>query len=222
MPLARLALCALAAACNFMLAAPAAAAPGAALAAVALSSEAASADALYAAQWILESADHAGRPFAIVDKKDARLFVFDRDGALLGATPALLGFAPGDHSVPGIGEREPSQILPAEQTTPSGRFDSEPGRNLRGEDVVWIDYEAGLAIHRLRPGYSQEGRAQRLATPTPADNRASLGCVVVPVAFYEGVVAPALGHSRGVVYVLPETQPVSALLGGYRVGLLRP
>ena len=35
-----------------------------------------------------------------------------------------------------------------------------------------------------------------------------IGCVVVPVAFYEQVVAPVLGHQRAVVYVLPEDRPV--------------
>ena len=41
----------------------------------------------------------------------------------------------------------------------------------------------------------------------PEDRRISLGCVVVPVAFYESVIAPTLGQSRGVVYVLPESRP---------------
>lgn len=38
------------------------------------------------------------------------------------------------------------------------------------------------------------------------DNRVTLGCIAVSEAFYDGVVAPLLGHQRGVVCVLPETR----------------
>ena len=36
----------------------------------------------------------------------------------------------------------------------------------------------------------------------------------VPVEFYERIVAASLGKRRGVVYVLPETRPVSEMFGG--------
>ncbi len=173
--------------------------------------ETASVDVRYTAARVLASSDNQGWPFVIVDKKEARIFVFQATGQLLGASPALLGLATGDHSVPGIGQREPSKILPFERTTPAGRFLSQPGRNLDGEEVVWVNYSEGLAIHRVRPGQSQERRLQRLASSTPEDNRISLGCVVVPVSFYEEVVHPVLGKNYSVVYVLPETRSAHAL-----------
>lgn len=173
--------------------------------------EPASTDARYAAASVMASADNKGLPFVIVDKKNARVFVFDAGGRLRGASAALLGLASGDRSVPGIGQRPVSQIAPAERTTPAGRFLSQPGRNLQGEDVIWVNYSEGLAIHRVRPGNSQEQRRERLASATPQDNRISLGCVVVPVAFYETVVGPLLGKSHSVVYVLPEDSSVYAL-----------
>jgi hypothetical protein len=182
-----------------------------ALAVADFAGEFASADARYAAASVLATQDNQGLPFVIVDKRDARIFVFEASGRLRGASAALLGLASGDHSVPGIGQRPLSQILPAERTTPAGRFLSQPGRNLQGEDVVWVNYNEGLAIHRLRPGNAQEQRGARLASASAQDNRISLGCVVVPVAFYESVVAPMLGRSYSVVYVLPETRPVQAL-----------
>lgn len=173
--------------------------------------EPASSDARYAAASIMASADNRGLPFVIVDKKNAKLFVFEASGRLRGASAALLGLAGGDRSVPGIGQRPVSQIAPAERTTPAGRFLSQPGRNLQGEQVIWVNYSEGLAIHRVRPGNSLEQRRERLASATPLDNRVSLGCVVVPVAFYEAVVSPLLGSSRSVVYVLPEDSSVHAL-----------
>jgi hypothetical protein len=51
-----------------------------------------------------------------------------------------------------------------------------------------------------------------LASPAAGARRITFGCVVVPPAFYEQVIAPTLGSRRGVVYVLPEEGPVDALL----------
>ena len=175
-----------------------------------LSAVAASSDVQLALGAVLAAADNQGRPFAIVDKLGARLFVFGADGRLIGATAALLGLAPGDREQV-VGKVDPARLAAAERITPAGRFDSEPGHNLRGEPIVWLDYDNALAIHRLRSGVVRERRAQRLASPSPADNRISLGCVVVPVAFYREVVETTLGRQRGVVYVLPETAPVQSL-----------
>lgn len=174
---------------------------------------AASADARYALRWIMSARDNQGLPFVVVDKKGGRIFVFDATGQLRGASPALTGLTPGDHTVPGMEQRNVASLRADERTTPAGRFVSEPGHNLHGEAIVWIDYTAKLAIHRLRPAAAAERRAERLASETPDDNRISLGCVVVPVNFYETVVNPVLGKSHGVVYVLPETQPVQRMLG---------
>lgn len=165
-----------------------------------------STDARLMVEWIRASGDAEGRPFVVVDKKAARVFVFEASGRLRATTPVILGVARGDLIAPGVGERTQNGTLqPADLTTPAGRFVTHPGRNLDGERVVWIDYEAALAIHRLRPGRSHAVRASRLASSQPQQRRMSLGCVVVPVAFYLGVIEPLLGKRRGVVYVLPET-----------------
>ena len=149
--------------------------------------------------------DAAGRPFAVVDKLQAQIHVFGADGKLHGSAPVLLGLARGDVSAPGVGRRVLSGIAPQQRTTPAGRFVSEPGHNLRGEALVWVDYDAAIAIHRLRPADPAELRPQRLASATPDDNRISLGCIVVDGGFYDSVVAPSLGRQRAVVYVLPDS-----------------
>jgi hypothetical protein len=175
----------------------------------------ASRDARLVMRWVRQAADAHGQPFAVVDKRAARLFVFDRDGRLAGSAPALIGQAVGDGTAPGVGDMPPATIPVALRTTPAGRFSSQPGRNLKGEAVVWVDYAAAVAIHRLRPAAPVERRPQRLASPSPHDNRISLGCVVVDELFYDAVVAPTLGRERGVVYVLPEQTDVSAWLAAY-------
>lgn len=172
------------------------------------------ADARYVHQWALDSGDTGHRPFVVVDKRAARLFVFDADGRLAGSTAVLLGQAPGDHAVAGVGDYPDLNLIPlADRTTPAGRFASQPGHNLDGEAIVWIDYKAALAIHRVRPGASQAQRLASIASADPGDNRASLGCIVVPPHFFDRVIAPSLGKRRGVVYVLPERQPVQGMFG---------
>ena len=84
--------------------------------------EHASREARHVADWVVDSGDNRSMPFAIVDKTDAKVFVFDADGRLRGAAPALLGLARGDDSIPGIGDRNMSDMRPEERTTPAGRF----------------------------------------------------------------------------------------------------
>ncbi|RZJ26559.1 MAG: L,D-transpeptidase [Haliea sp.] len=177
--------------------------------------ESPSSDARELAGWALDTQDAGRRHFLIVDKKDARVYVFSPDGRLLAASPVLLGSARGDHTVPGVGQRaQAGQVALQERTTPAGRFLTQPGRNLTGEHVVWMDYASAFAIHRVRAGASYAARLQRLASATPQDNRVSLGCVVVPEAFYDGVIEPLLGRMRAVVYVMPEMQPARDLFVG--------
>jgi len=199
------------AACGWLCAAACQAAPD-------FAAERASADARYAAAWVLAGADNQNLPFAVVDKRDARIYVFEAGGRLIGASAVLLGIAPGDFSV-GI-DRVPASLSLAERTTPAGRFEARPGRNDKGEDIVWIDYAASLALHRLRPAPVQERRPARLDSPSPDDNRISAGCVIVPVAFYEAVVAPTLGSNRSVIYVLPDSHSARGMFEALALDLL--
>jgi hypothetical protein len=175
----------------------------------------ASADARHVANWALHSGDYEDKAVVIVDKRHAKVFVFSPEGKLISAAPALLGSAVGDHTVPGIGDKPLSQVMPDERTTPAGRFVAEPGRNTHGEDIIWVDYDAAVSMHRVRPNVKAERRLQRLASATPADNRISFGCINLPVAFYEKVLSPTVHRHGAIVYVLPEVQSAQALFGSY-------
>ena len=176
-----------------------------------------SADARHVAHWAVHSNDHKNMSFVIVDKKDAKVYVFNPRGELVSSTPALLGAAHGDHTVPGIGDKPLSQVLPDEKTTPAGRFVAEPGMNLKGEDIVWVDYDAAVSLHRVRPLVAAERRLERLASPEPDDNRISFGCINLPVAFYEDVLSPTVKASGAIVYVLPEVRTPQEVFGSYEV-----
>lgn len=162
---------------------------------------------------VVSSRDARGSPFAVVDKREARLYLFDAAGRLSASTPVLIGEAPGDLSADNVGAHAQAGFVPVrERTTPAGRFVAQPGTNNTGEQVVWLDWDSAFAIHRLRPGRSMRERLARLASPEAADKRASWGCVVAPEAFYVGVLQPWLRNRRAVVYVMPEGGDALAML----------
>jgi hypothetical protein len=175
----------------------------------------ASKETRHVANWVVDSGDNLNKPFVIVDKLDAKVFVFDAKGKLRGESSALLGLAIGDYSVPGIGTKKMSAIRPDERTTPAGRFVANLDKNLKGDEILWVDYDTAISLHRVVTSQPKERRAQRLATPTPLDNRISYGCINVPVKFYENVVSPAFTGTDGIVYVLPETRSAREVFGSY-------
>jgi hypothetical protein len=174
-------------------------------------------EARHIADWVVDSGDNRKLPFAIVDKKQARVFVFDARGELTGAAAALLGLAVGDDSTPGIGDRPMARISPQERTTPAGRFVAALDHNASGKDILWVDYDNAISMHAVITGTVADRRTQRLATPSVLDNRISFGCINVPVMFFEQVVRPAFSRSDGIVYVLPETRPASKMFASYDV-----
>jgi len=172
-------------------------------------------DAQNMADWVVDSGDNQGMPFVIVDKKDAKAFVFYVDGRLRGAAPILLGIGVGDEAIPGIGNREMSTLRPEERTTPAGRFVSYMGYNYYGKDILWVDYDGAVSMHRVVTNKPAERRLERLETPTPLDNRISYGCINVPVKFFNNVIKPTFTGKTGVVYVLPEVKSKNEIFAKY-------
>jgi hypothetical protein len=173
---------------------------------------AASAAARQVADWIVASGDNRGLAFVIVDKVNARLFLFDAGGTVRAAVPVLVGLARGDDSPAGIGTRPLSAITPGERITPAGRFVAEPGQNLSGKDILWVDYAAAISLHRAsdrKPGMTAKSRVERLTGAT-GGRRISYGCINVSAAFYDDFVRPAFSGTTGIVYILPETRSARA------------
>jgi hypothetical protein len=174
-------------------------------------------DARQVADWAFDTWDNEGKSVVLVDKKSAKVYVFDPRGRLVAAAPALIGAAVGDDPVPGIGDKPLSQVLPEEKTTPAGRFVAEPGVNANGEDVVWVSWDLAVSMHRVRPLVKAERRLERLSSQTSRDNRISFGCINLPVAFYEKVLRPTVTRYGAIVYVLPETRSPQEQFGSYDV-----
>jgi hypothetical protein len=170
--------------------------------------ETVSQDTRQIADWVINSNDNRNMPFVIIDKINAKVFAFNPDGHLRGAAAALLGLSRGDGTTPGIGSRKLSTIHSNERTTPAGRFVAFLDTNLRGEEILWVDYNTSVSLHRVHTNNVSEHRGQRLASPTIEDNRISFGCINVPVPFYLNVISPAFAGTKGIVYVLPETRSI--------------
>lgn len=82
------------------------------------------------AAWAVDSSDHAGLPFVVVDKTRERLFAFDPHGRLQGSAPVLLGAS-----------HEDGAATPA---APAGRFLAHPRRSASSSGIVWV--RAGVVL----------------------------------------------------------------------------
>jgi hypothetical protein len=160
------------------------------------------------AVWIVSTSDNLGYPFAVIDKAAAQVFVFGADGRLRGAAPALLGSAIGDHTAPGIAGLALREIPGEDRTTPAGRFVGGFGPSIDAGRVLWVDYDSAVSIHPLLPGVPAERRAERLASPSPDDNRITHGCINVSREFFEAVVRPTFERG-GLFYILPDAEQLA-------------
>jgi hypothetical protein len=198
--------------------APALSPAGAAMKRADLRGEALSAEVQHLAAWAVHSGDHKGLPFIIVDKVNAKAAAFDGAGTLLRATPVLLGMGIGDTWPPGVAQMDMYQTQPWQRITPAGRFIADEDRTDKGERVLWVDYDNGIALHKMPTKKTSQRRHERMVSPDPAQHRITYGCINVPAAFYDQVVSPHFRRKGGVVYILPEKSPIRAVFNLYDVG----
>jgi hypothetical protein len=158
----------------------------------------------HVAQWAVESRDHAGLPFVVVDKARARLFAFDGSGRLLASAPVLLGASRAD-----------GPAAPA--ATPAGRFVAATWLSVHGNRIVWINGEAAVSLHGIPSGVSPGRGPQRLASDDVGDKRISDGSLHVAGQFYRDYLSP-LEAQASVVYVLPEVLPVREVFDSHERG----
>jgi hypothetical protein len=169
------------------------------------------------ANWAFFTRDNQGRAVVILDKHAATVYAFSPEGKLLASAPALLGLTVGDDTLPGVGDKPLTEVRDEEKTTPAGRFVARPGWDDSGVDVVWIDYDAAVAMHRVIDKVRAERRPERLASPLAQDRRISFGCINLPISFYEQVLSPTVRTLGAIVYVLPETRSPREVFGSWDV-----
>ena len=175
--------------------------------------------------WVIATHDNGERPFMVIDKDAAEVFVFDAAGQSMGRAPVLVGAAKGDDSVPGVGDRELSNIPLKDRTTPAGRFIAKMGPASGHKRVLWVDYGAAISLHPVVTANKKEHRLQRLNSATPDDNRITFGCINVPTAFYHKVVAPLVKDDGGLHRCLRCVERlcrVAGVLMGMSIGTRSP
>lgn len=113
-----------------------------------LEREAASPDVRAVAQWSVGTHDHAGLPFVVVDKSQARIYAFDPQGRLRGSAP--VGLEPGDRPLP------------------AGRFIAEPLTTAGSTTVVWTNGPTSVAVRSDEPRPSA-GAVEEAALRVPPE-----------------------------------------------------
>ena len=143
-------------------------------------------------RWAVDSGDHRGLPFVVIDKVGARLFAFDAEGRLRASTPVLLGSSRGD--------------APEVPATPAGRFLAAPRLAGSPGGLIWLGGAGELVLHEPASERVPGQAARRLASSEVEDKRISDGSLHVPPAFFQDHLRPLLGQAS-VAYVLPEAGP---------------
>lgn len=170
-------------------------------------------DARNLADWIIQSVDNQDLPFIIIDKREAKVFVFLPQGGLFAASAVLIGTTIGDHTTPGVGQKKLSEITIKERTTPAGRYEAGLGSSPDKSELVWVDYESGLSIHPVVTNSPSERRLERLASLKMAERRITYGCINVSSLFYKEAIHPTFEKSSGIVYILPEVHSIKMVFG---------
>ena len=156
----------------------------------------ASANVRQIAQWAIDSGDHDGLPFVVVDKELARLFAFDALGRLQASAPVLLGAARGD--------------APEVPATPAGRFVIDTWQSSAKGTVVMVNGDVALSLYALPSPVSPGRGPERLASDRVEDKRISDGSLHVASDFYQQFIEPLRGQT-GIAYVLPEVLPLHSM-----------
>ncbi|WP_287372594.1 hypothetical protein [Prosthecochloris sp.] len=161
--------------------------------------------------WVKKNKDNRKLPYAIIDKKNAHIFVFDAKSKIVDHGPVLLGIAKSDRIDPKTLNARLSSIGKNDRVTPSGRYVSVFGPDHRGKDVLWVDTKYAVGLHPVAnvPG---QRRKTRLNSTTSADNRITWGCINVSKPLFTNVLTPLFKPKAGIVYILPEAAPIEQLL----------
>jgi hypothetical protein len=129
------------------------------------------------AAWAIQTNDHRGLPFVVIDQARGRLFAFTGAGRLAGSTPIL---------------RDPVDI---ETSAPAGRFVADTRRSAREGAIVWANDRDMLSLDAALP--PPRGRQPMAA----GFHHRSGGSLHVAGDFYRRHLNAF--HRSSVAYVLP-------------------
>ena len=141
------------------------------------------------AGWAVDSMDHAGLPFVVIDKARARLFTFDPQGRFRGSAPILPGVSHDDG-----------------EGTPAGRFVADTWSSAHSDGLVWVHGRTALSLQ----GSPADAAPSLSMEPRPSSNipgqRISDSALHVDAVFFRQHLSPLKGQVS-LAYVLPQAIP---------------
>lgn len=161
---------------------------------------------------VAPAAQASGKGFMIADKPNGMMHVFYADGTVLAQEPALFGKDTGDK----LGK---SSLAGGPKITPAGKYtltyvaDNEytGGHVFQLEETVDKGDNSMIAVHAAWLGDAKEQRAQRLESPSAADNRISYGCVNTSHDLFLNKLMPnSAKFNGGMIFILPDSQELTA------------
>ncbi len=175
----------------------------------------ASEDVRETVDWIQNNQDNRYLPFAVIDKQNTEIYIFDTENRFVANGPVLLGIAKYDSIDPETLHSRLSEITVEKRVTPSGRYRAVLGKDHRGKELLWVDYHYAIALHPVvfMPG---QNRKIRLESKTSEDNRITYGCINISPALFKTVISPMFKEKGGFVYILPEEPANRGLIMGKR------
>lgn len=147
-------------------------------------------------RWVMDTGDHGGLPFVVVDKTHARLYAFGPLGQLRGSAPVVAEAA----------DAHEPMLLPA----PAGRFINLGASPAEPRSMAWAHDDVVLVLRPSPVAGPRGQRSVRLASTEPGERRASEAELQVAGGFFREYIDP-LGEVASVAYVLPDASPAQAL-----------
>ena len=137
------------------------------------------------AGWAVDSMDHAGLPFVVIDKARARLFTFDPQGRFRGSASILPGASHDDG-----------------EDTLAGRFVADTWSSTHSDGLVWVHGRTALSLQGSPADAAPSPSMEPLRFGDVPDQRLSNDALHVDADFFRQHLSPLKGQAS-VAYVLP-------------------
>jgi hypothetical protein len=149
------------------------------------------------ARWAVDTLDHAGLPFVVIDKARARVFAFDAQGRFRASAPILFG---------------PERAQRVARSAPAGRLVADGWRSAQDGAIVWVHDRTVLSLQGIPPDTAPESTSQIPMSSAGVYHAVSYESLHVAADFYRDHLS-ALRLQGSIAYVLPEGLPWQELFG---------
>ena len=139
------------------------------------------------------------KPFVLVDKPTATVYIYNSSGVLIKDFPCILGKNIGDE----LNTADTNSEIPTNAYTTPGRYTlssnvSSEYKNTYHNRILKLNNSNGLAIHEIYPE-ELEKRTNAINSKTIDDNRLSWGCINIISENYDKYIAPYITDNSVII-----------------------